>query len=98
METLIDQWSLIMNEMVDAINESTSESDIDQIYESITEFIQVNTEEAEIGPLQNLLKKLEEKIRFYAKLQRPIQMAVLAKFNKFMLRLHRKYYAHGATL
>ena len=85
METFIDTSISILNEMVAAVHEMTSESDIHQIYESIAEFIQTNKEEAEYGQFQNLLKNLREKITFYAKLQGPNQGKVLANFNNFLL-------------
>ena len=68
-ETIIGISISILNEMVGAVNEVTPEEDIDQIYELIADFIQHNKEEPETSLLQNLFKKLEEKIPSYAKLQ-----------------------------
>ena len=91
MEILTDTLILILNEMVGAVHEMTPESDINQIYESIAEFIQDNKEEPENLHLHNLLKKLEEKITSYAKLQGTNQIKILANFYKFSLRMKREY-------
>ena len=92
-ETLIDTSIAILNEMMDAVNEVTTEEDIDQIYESIAEFIQDNKEEPEILLLQNLFKKLKEKITSYAKLQGRNRIKILANFHKFSLTMKRGYKA-----
>ena len=91
--TFIHGWILILNEMVAAINDMTSESDIRQIYESIVEFIQNNRIEPENVLLKNLLQKLNEKIRSYAKLKEcgVNQIPILAKFAKFYSVLVNEY-------
>ena len=91
METLIDISIFILNKMVDAINELTSDADVNQIYESIAEFMRDNKEEPENRHLQNLLKKLSEKITSFAELQGPNRIRILANFNKFSLRMRREY-------
>ena len=97
MKTLTEVSISILNEIAGAINEMSSESDINQIYESIAEFIQTNKEEAESGRLQNLFKILQEKVSFYAELQQPNRMKILANFYKFVLRMRSMLNAHGAT-
>ena len=92
--TFIEQSILIVNEMVGAIDEMKTESDIHQIYESLAEFIQCNKHEHEDVFLQNLLKSLEEKIITYARLQGPNQIRILANFLKFSLRMKKVYKAH----
>ena len=92
-ENLIDTSISILNEMVAAVHEMTSESDINRIYESIDYHIR-ESKEPENLPLQNLLKKLKEKIILSAKTQKTHQMEILGNFNKFCLRMHRKYGAH----
>ena len=92
-ETLIDTSISILNEMLDAVNEVTSEADINQIYGSIAEFIQDNKEEPETLLLQNLFKKLKEKITSYAKLQGHNRIKILANFHKFSLTMKRGYAA-----
>ena len=77
--------------MVGAVNEVTSESDIQHIYESVIEFIRDNKEEAENMHLHNLLRKLTEKITSYAKLQGPNRIRILANFNKFSLKMRKEY-------
>lgn len=96
-ETRIETSISILNAMVDAIHEITSESDIHQIYESITEYIQENKEVAEIGQFHNLLKKLDEKMKIYSKLKGRNQAKVLATYYKFCLRIRGMLNAHGAT-
>ena len=91
MEILTDILILILNEMVGAVHGMTSESDINQIYESIEKFIQDNKEEPDNLHLNNLLKKLNETITSYAKLRGENQIKILANFYKFSLRMKREY-------
>ena len=94
METLIDTSITILNEMVAAVHEMTSESDLQQIYESIIDFIRGIGEEPENLLLQNLLKKLMEKVLVCAKIQRTNQIRILANFLKFCLTMKIEYGAH----
>ena len=91
--TFIHGWILILNEMVAAINEMTSESDVRQIYESILDFIRNNKIEPENVLLKNLLQKLQEKIQSYAKLKEcgVNQIPILAKFAQFYSVLVKEY-------
>ena len=91
--TFIHGWILILNEMVAAINEMTSESDIRQIYNSILDFIRNNKTEPETVLLKNLLQKLQEKIHSYAKLKEcgVNQIPILANFAEFYLFLVKEY-------
>ena len=89
-ETLIETSISILNEMVAAVHELTSEADIGHIYESINDYIRGNRE-PENKPLENLFKKLEEKNKVYAKIQKTDQMKILANFNKFILRMRKEY-------
>ena len=91
METLIDIWISSLNEMIIAVHEMTSESEIDKIYESVEEFLRHNKEEIENMYLQNLLKKLKKKITSYAKLQGPNRLRIIGKFLEFILMLKREY-------
>nr|XP_022314696.1 uncharacterized protein LOC111119132 [Crassostrea virginica] len=90
-ETFIDTSISILNEMVAAVHEMTSESDIHQIYESIDDFIRENKEKPENLQLQNLFKTLIQKMKVYAKKQKTNQIKILANFNKFCLRMKREY-------
>lgn len=67
-ETLSDMCISILNEMIDTIHGLTSESEIEQLYESVEDFIR-ETKDIENSHLENLLKRLEDKIKTYAKLQ-----------------------------
>nr|XP_022319643.1 uncharacterized protein LOC111122284 [Crassostrea virginica]XP_022319644.1 uncharacterized protein LOC111122284 [Crassostrea virginica] len=90
-QTLIETSISILNEMMGAVNEVTPESDIQQIYESLIEFIQVYKEEPENVHLQRLLNTLKEKITSYAKLQGPNRIRILANFYKFSLQMRKEY-------
>lgn len=89
-ETLIDLSILILNKMVDAINELASDADVNQIYESIAEFMRDNKEEPENRHLRILLGKLNEKITSF---EGPNKMKIFANFTKFSLRMMREYKA-----
>lgn len=65
--------------MIDTIHELTSESEIEQLYESVEDFIRENRD-IENRHLENMLKGLEEKIKTYAKLQDGQKMKILARF------------------
>ena len=93
-ETITDTSISILNEMVASVNELTSESDVNQIYESIDDFVRENKKEPENLHLQNLLKKLKDKIKVYAEIQKTNQIKILANFHKFCLRMQREYGAH----
>ena len=86
LESFVDVSILILNKMVDAVNEMTSESDINQIYESIAEFMRYNKEEPENRHLQELLKKLSVKIKEIA-FRRTDRIKILSNFHKFCLRM-----------
>ncbi|XP_078341072.1 uncharacterized protein LOC144627562 isoform X2 [Crassostrea virginica] len=89
-ETLIATSISVLNEMVAAVHKLTSEADIGRMYESINDYIRENRE-PENKPLENLFKKLEKKIKVYAKIQKTNQMKILANFNKFILKMHKEY-------
>lgn len=89
-ETFSDMSIRILNEMVDAINGLTSESEIEQLYGSLEEFIKEN-KDIENNDLENLLKGLEEKIKTYANLQDGKKIKILARFLKFSLRMKKNY-------
>lgn len=90
-ETLIDISISSLNEMVNSIHQLTSESEIDQLYESVVQFIQANKEEIENISLQNLSVNLQDKIASYAKLQEVNKIKILAKFIEFSVKLRRDY-------
>ena len=92
-ETFIDTSISILNEMVAAIHEMTSESDLNYIYESINDFLRENKEYG-IVILQDLFKTLKEKIKVYAQIKKENQMKILANFHKFWLGMQRKYKAY----
>ena len=92
-ETLIDTSISILNVMVAAVDEMSSESDLQDIYDSIDDFIRENKEPENL-PLQDLFKALKEKIKVYAQIKKTNQMKILENFNKFCLRMQRKYRAH----
>ena len=90
-ETLINMSISVLNKMVDAVNELTSEADVNQIYDSIAEFMRDNKEEPENPHLQNLLMKLNEKIISFAELQGPNRIKILANHTRFSIRMRREY-------
>lgn len=90
METFSDICIRILNEMIDTIHELTSESEIEQLYESVEDFIRENRD-IENRHLENMLKGLEEKIKTYAKLQDGQKMKILARFFKFSLGMKKNY-------
>lgn len=79
--------------MVDLVHTTTSESEIEHLYESVVEFITANKEETEDLLLGHLYEKLKEKIKSYANLQGPNQMRILARFLKFSLTFKKVYRA-----
>jgi hypothetical protein len=83
----------ILNNMVDSINGWTSQSELDDLYESVDKFIQKNSEdlEFEISPFY---KKLTSKIERYAELKKNT-VQILARFFHFTMMLKEKY---GAEL
>ena len=91
METLTNTSIYILNEMVKSINEMTSESEIDQLYENIEDFMQGNKEEVENEQFLKLHENLKRKITLYANSNKPNQMNILAKFYKFNREITRKY-------
>ena len=94
METLSDTSIPMLNEMVGAIDEMTSESEIDELYKLLEDFIQANKEEIEDVKLLNLFTKLREKITLYANLQKERRMRIIARFVRFNIMLKQKYGAH----
>lgn len=90
METFSDICIRILNEMIDTIHELTSESEIEQLYESVEDFITENRD-IDNRHLENILKGLEEKIKAYAKLQDGQKMKILARFLKFSLGMKKNY-------
>ena len=93
-ETLSDTSIPMLNEMVGAIDEMTSESEIDELYKLLEDFIQANKEEIENVKLLNLFTKLGEKITLYANLQKESRMRIRARFVRFNIMLKKKYGAH----
>lgn len=93
-ETLINMSISGFNEMVDAVNELTSEADVNQIYDLMAEFMRDN-KEPENPHLQNLLMKLDQKIISFAELQGPNRFKIIANHTRFSLRMRREY---GAQL
>lgn len=89
-ETFSDICIRILNEMIDTIHELTSESEIEQLYESVEDFITENRD-IDNRHLENILKGLEEKIKAYAKLQDGQKMKILARFLKFSLGMKKNY-------
>lgn len=93
MQTLIDTSISILTEMVNAVNEMTSESDIHLIYEAMIELKKNNNEDLLHLHLKILLKTLEEKIRLYAKLQGHNRIKILTNFSKFSFEMRKEYKA-----
>lgn len=91
METLTDISICILNEMVDAIHVLTPESDIEQLYISIEDFIKENKEHIENNKLQDFLQELAEKIKRYAKRQEGKRIKILARFMRFSLWIKKNY-------
>ena len=91
-ETLSDTSFFILNEMINVVNNMTTESEISELYELIEVFIQNNKEEIENEKLEDLLTKLREKITVYANMQEENQMQILARFFRFNIML-KKYEA-----
>ena len=89
-ETLINISISVLNKMVDAVNELTSEADVNQIYDLLAEFM-LDNKEPENPHLQNLLMKLNEKIISFAELQGQNQIKILAKHTRFSIRMRREY-------
>ncbi|XP_078309777.1 uncharacterized protein LOC111120402 isoform X2 [Crassostrea virginica] len=90
-QTLIDTSISILTEMVGAVNEMTSESDIHQIYASLIEFIKYSKEDHLHLHLKRLLNTLQEKICSYAKLQGQNQIIILTNFLKLNLEMMKEY-------
>lgn len=90
-ETFIKTSISVLNTMVDDINVMTTESDINQIYESITEFIYDNKENQVDLLLQNLIETLTDKMEAYASLQGPNKTKILGKFLKHKSRMMNLY-------
>lgn len=90
-ETLCNIIICILNEMVDAIQGLTSESDIERLYKSIEAFITENKGDIDNTHLKSILKRLGEKITAYANLQMGTKMTVLDKYLKFIMRLKKNY-------
>lgn len=77
--------------MVDTIQKQTTESEIEQLYEAIDNFIQNNKEEIENCHLKFLLEGLEEKITKYADLKKKDKMKILARFLRFSVGIKKNY-------
>lgn len=91
METLCNAYINTLNEMVDAIQGLTSESDIEKLYKSIEAFITENKEDIDNKHLKSILEKLQEKIKAYANVQVQTKITILDKFLKFIMRLKKNY-------
>ena len=92
MENLIDTSISILNEMATAVHVMTSKSDIQQIYDSIDDYIRENKEPKNL-PLQDLLKKFEENRNVHAENQKAKQRKILENFHKFCVRMLEQYNA-----
>lgn len=90
-EALCNTYIYILNEMVDAIQGLTSESDIEKLYKSIEDFITENKEDIDNIHLKSILEKLSGKITEYASLEVGKKMTILDKFLKFIMRLKQIY-------
>ena len=90
-ETIVEISILILNEMIDTINETSDESNLQILYNSIEGFIKDNEKEYEKSYFQNLLQALAKKIALSAKLQEENRMGILEKFLKFTVYIHKSY-------
>lgn len=90
-KTLNDTSISILNEIVSSINKRTSEAEIDKLYKYLEDFLIANEDELENVYIQNLLKKIEKKIKSYAKLQGQNRIKILGKFFEFILMLKKEY-------
>lgn len=77
--------------MVEAIHVLTPESDIEQLYELIEDFIRKKKENIENNNLKDFLRGLTEKIKRHAKQQEGNRMKILARFAKFILGIENYY-------
>lgn len=80
--------------MVDAIHKLSSESEVEQLYESIEGYIWSNKEDTENNNLQDLFQELDKKIRRYARLQQGNRFKILARFLKFITGIKKNYDAN----
>ena len=80
--------------MVDLVKRTTSELEIEHLYDSVVDFIRANKEETEDSLLGHLYEKLKKKIESYANLQGPNQMRILARFLKFSVTFKKVYRAN----
>ena len=78
--------------MATAVHVMTSKSDIQQIYDLIDDYIRENKESKNL-PLQNLLKKIEEKRNVHAEKQKAKHRQILENFHKFCVRMLEQYNA-----
>ena len=76
-ETLDDTSFSILNEMVNPVDEITSEWEIDELYESVENFLKANEEEIENLDLRNIFNKLEENITAYTHTRRILQLRIV---------------------
>ncbi|XP_056003730.1 uncharacterized protein LOC130046535 [Ostrea edulis] len=90
-ETLTDTSISILNCMMNSINEWTSHSEIELLYESVEEFIRANKKEKPTLASNPFFRKLRQKITKYAYLKKENQMEILARFILFTLKLKTKY-------
>jgi hypothetical protein len=79
--------------MVDSINGWTSPAELDELYESVEEFIQENRQELDLAFLP-FFTKLTSKVEKYAELKTN-KIQILARFFRFTMMLKKKY---GAEL
>lgn len=93
-EELTDIAIHVLNELVDSIHVLSSESELEQLYESIEDFIRSNKEDIENINLQDLFQELDKKIRRYAKLQQGNRFKILARFLKFITGIKKNYDAN----
>lgn len=77
--------------MVEAIHVLTPESDIEQLYELIEDFIRKKKENIENNNLKDFLRGLTEKIKRHAKQQEGNRLKILAGFARFILRIEKYY-------
>jgi hypothetical protein len=89
-KTLNETSFSIMNFMKDIINERTLESEIEELYKSVEEFICESEENRATPAFQQFYKELEEKMKYYAKLKYNT-MKIMANFLRFNLKLKKTY-------
>jgi hypothetical protein len=83
----------LLNHMVENINGWTSQAELDELYESVEEFVQENRKEMDVA-FSPFFTKLTSKVEKYADLKTNT-LQILARFFRFTMMLKKKY---GAEL